>query len=86
MYLLKVESSVRILYFLLDWTNDKLKRAETFSKIFDAIILSSFENSFIAFSVYKIIPEFVGSNNSVLKTWWKKVEIDSFDVSGQELR
>ena len=39
--------------------NDKSKRIEIFFKILDAMILPSFGKSFIALSVYKIIPEFV---------------------------
>ena len=65
--------------FIVKWSfwaeiYDNLKIFEVFSKIFDAMIRPSFEKSFIAFSVYKIIPELVGSNKFLLKTWPKKFE------------
>ena len=67
--------------------NDNLKRVEIFSKILDAMILPSLGNSFIAFSVYKIIPELVGSNKYFSKTLLKKERIVSMSSGlGQELR
>ena len=70
-----------------DWIDGNSKRVEIFSKILDAIILMSLEERFIAFLVYKIIPELVGSKKNFLKTWLKKRRTVSFTtVLGQELR
>ena len=70
------------------WMSDNPKRVEIFPRIFEAMILPSFEKSFIAFSVYKIIPELVGSSWNLLNTQPKyfKVWFLMASLLGQELR